>query len=156
MISPQQSHSYHPLPSTLFLSNRRAHSFGFQWISLSFTHIPRSCQIKTVRSIQNDKNRYFEVIPESPALPLSLPPVAVPPLWFSLLLEIQGHGKSICVAVRPHSAECAPTCSAVCFQAHTHTQTRTGNTQFTTAPNKVSATAPAPPSICRGLIWIWR
>lgn len=85
-------------PPYFYLIGRRA-QFGFQWISSSHTPIPRSCQIKTVRSIQNDKNRYFEVVPESQSLslPLSLtPPVAVSPLWFSLLLDMQGQKKHLC------------------------------------------------------------
>lgn len=122
MINPQQSHSYHPHLHSY------PHFFGFRWISLSFTHTylaaARSKQSDPYRMTRIDILKSFQKAQCSLHLSPSLPPVAVPPLWSSFLLEIQGHGKSICVTVCPHSAECAPTGLAVCFQTRTHKQAK--------------------------------
>lgn len=86
---------------TLFFSN------GSIWWSTTTTtttnnnlrsqaSLHRSCQIKPVQSIQPDKNRYFEVIPERPSTPSPLqlePAVIFPPVGRP------GSEISICVGV---------------------------------------------------------
>lgn len=80
---------------TLFLSNR-----SIWWPTTttlrSQASLHCSCQIKPVRSIQTDKNRYFEVIPEKPSTPS--------PLWLQPAVIFSpfgwpGSGISICVGV---------------------------------------------------------
>lgn len=48
--------------------------------ALSLSSLPCSCQIKPVRSIQIDKNRYFEVIPAKARLPFPQNPCGCNPL----------------------------------------------------------------------------
>ncbi len=117
---------------------------------LSHSPIPRSCQIKTVRSIKDDKNRYFEVFPKSPSLSLSfsLTPLLLHPHCDSPSFWTSRVRKSICGGVHPYSAEYAPTGLAACLPAHTHTHiltrahthththTHTDSTQFTTSQTK--------------------